>query len=639
MTSLGQRLRELRRRSFAGRDDEVAVFRDALGAPGVIFVHGAGGVGKSALLDVFADLATEKGLDPVRVAARHLALAREALPAPAGDLLLIDTYELLEPLDDWIREHYLPSLPATCLVVIAGRRGPGARWRSDPAWRDLMRVVELGNLSPGQARAYLGTQGVGEPLHERLVRISRGHPLTLSMLVDAVRRGAVPRSLDDLPDVVGALLARMIERVPGPRHRTALEVCALALVTTEDLLRTMIGGDAGELFGWLREQVFVDESRHGLYPHDVVRDAITADLRWRDPARYADLYRRKLAAFRDQIRAMDDVREQLSLVVSTVVLNGARSRHAALGSLPPAMGAYADGLREADRAPIVAMTERWQGRERAELVAVWLRRRPEGFRVFRAGDGELRNYAACLELTGADLGVDPGTDAMWHHVVADGPPRPGERVRVWRFFLDRDHGQAPSPSLTLFVAAQMLDIILIRDDTAWSLVAAFDDAERWAPAMASLDFRPAPGAGPGVFAHDWRRTGAEEWTDLLHARQVGAPVRPAGLSRPEFADAVRAALRTPGRLAANPLVRSRMVERHGGAPAEALRELLDEAVATLTPALRELITRTFLGAGLPQERVAASLHLSFNTYRRHRDKAVGQLLELLWERETLSGVR
>jgi hypothetical protein len=135
MTSLGHTVRELRQRSFTGRHEEVAVFRDALAAPGVLFVHGAGGVGKSALLDVFAGIATEKGLEPVRVDARHLALGRGALPVPAGDVpavLLIDTYELLELIDDWVREQYLPSLPASCLVVITGdadpdpvARGPG----------------------------------------------------------------------------------------------------------------------------------------------------------------------------------------------------------------------------------------------------------------------------------------------------------------------------------------------------------------------------------------------------------------------------------------------------------------------------------------------------------------------------------
>ncbi|WP_439658528.1 ATP-binding protein [Lentzea sp. HUAS TT2] len=643
MPSLGDTLRELRRRSFTGRDDEVAVFRDALGGPGVVFVHGPGGVGKSALLDVFADIAAEKGFEPVRVDARHLTLGRNALPLPVGDeILLIDTYELLEPLDDWVREHYLPSLPASCLVVIAGRRGPGPRWRADPAWRTLMRVVALGNLSPRESLAYLCAQDVPEEAHERLVKISSGHPLTLSMMVDAVRRGAAPRTLSDLPGGAGTLLAQLIGEVPSKRHRTALEVCALLLVTTEDLLRSMAGDATGELFAWLRAQVFVDESPYGLYPHDVVRDAIVADLRWRDPARHADLYRRKLALFHGQVRAMASERERLDLMVMTVVLNGARSRFAALASLPPTMQVHVDALHDGDKPEIVAMTTRWQGSEQAELVAHWMQRRPEAFRVFRTETSEPRGYGACLDLTEADLGVDPGTDAMWGHAAEYGPPRAGERVRAWRFFLDRDHGQRPSPSLTLFVAWQMLEIVLIDDDTAWTLVGAFDDVELWAPALESFGFRAVDGSPYPVFAHDWRRTDVEEYTDLLHANQLGTPARSgdAVLSRQEFTEAVRSALRalhTPELLRSNPLLRTRMVRRHkraGRTHAEALRDLLDDAVVVLKPDFGLLIDRTFLRPVGVQERVAESLHLSFNTYRRHRDKAVAQLTELLWDRET-----
>ncbi|MCA2216967.1 ATP-binding protein [Jidongwangia harbinensis] len=660
MALLGETLNELRWRSFAGRADEVAAFRDTLRTPGVTFVHGPGGVGKSALLDAFARTAAQDGADPVRVDARHLAFGVDGLPAPvAGErpVLLIDTYELLEPIDDWFREEYLPSLPAGGVVVIAGRRAPGPRWRADPAWRELLRVVPLGNLPPADGRAYLAAQDVPAHLHDRLLAISRGHPLTLSMLVDAVRRGASPRTLADVPDVVGALLTQMIDEVPGPRHRAALEVCAQTAVTTEALLRSMVGGEVGDVFAWLRAQPFVDECAYGLYPHDVVRDALDADLRWRDPDRYADLYRRKLAAVAERIRATPGERERLQMVALTVVLNGARSPIAAMRSLPPTMQGYADGLRDGDRAPIVALTARWQGREQAELAAYWMGCRPEAFRVFRDASGDLRGYTACLELTEADVGVDPAVDAMWRYAQKYGPPRPGEGIRAWRFFLDRDQGQRPSPSLTLFVASQMLDIILLPAGTAWSLVGAFEDADRWAPAMESLDFWAAAEAEYDVgatrfpvFAHDWRRTGVEEYVNRLHARRMGAPPRPARedlgepvLDRPGFTDAVRSALRhlhAPDLLRDNPLLSSRMVRRHrraGAAPAEVLREVIERAAATLEPEPRELITRTFLRPATTQERVAATLHLSFNTYRRHRDRAVAQLTERLWDQE-ISGL-
>jgi hypothetical protein len=54
----------------------------------------------------------------------------------------------------------------------------------------------------------------------------------------------------------------------------------------------------------------------------------------------------------------------------------------------------------------------------------------------------------------------------------------------------------------------------------------------------------------------------------------------------------------------------------------------------LPPNLRVLADRTFLHPVTTQERIAQSLHLSFNTYRRHRDRAVAGIAEWLWAGET-----
>ncbi|WP_246586284.1 ATP-binding protein [Streptomyces yatensis] len=650
---LGERLRDLRRRSFVGREREVRLFRSALADFGLVFVHGPGGVGKSALLDMFADIAADAGRSAVRVDARHLRLGPDVLPALAdGEVLFIDTYELLEPLDDWVRERYLPSLPGDALVVIAGRRAPSPRWYADPAWRHLMREIALGNLPPADGQAYLAAQGVPEKLHDRLLAISHGHPLLLSMLVDAVGKGAEPYRLGDVPSVVGALLAQIVDEAPSPLHRAALELCAHAPVTTADLLRAVLGDEAEKLFAWLRTLPFIDDGPNGLYPHDVARDALDADLRWRDGARYAEMRRRLSVALRARILATADEREQIQLLADVIAVEGSRSKVATCSNPPATMQAYADTLQDGDRAPIIAMTTAWQGEEQAELAAYWLDRRPGAFRVFRTVSGEPRGYAACLELTETDLGVDPGVNAMWRYAHEHGAPRTGERVRAWRFFLDRDHGQLASPSVTLFAACQTLDA-LTHHNTAWTLVGAYADPALWAPTMHNLGFEPAKGAEYTigstrfpVFAHDWRRTDVDEWLEILHARQAGALATAADgtdntvLSEPQFAEAVQAALRdlrTPNLLQENPLLRSRAVrqnQRDGNAPAETLRELLETAVSVLPPNLRVLADRTFLHPVTTQERIAESLHLSFNTYRRHRDRAVTSITEWLWAAET-----
>jgi hypothetical protein len=354
---------------------------------------------------------------------------------------------------------------------------------------------------------------------------------------------------------------------------------------------------------------------------------------------------------RARILATADEREQIQLLAETIALAGARSKVVTCPNPPATMQAYADTARSGDRAPIIAMTSAWQGDEQADLAAYWLDRRPEAFRVFRTASGELRGYVACLELAETDLGADPGVDAMWRYAQENGPPRAGERVRAWRFFLDRDHGQLASPSVTLFAAYQTLHALTHRN-TAWTLVGAYADPARWAHTMHSLDFESAEGAEYTiggmrypVFAHDWRRTDVEEWQDIVIARHVGGPAGTADdvgkivLSEPQFAEAVRFALRdlhTPDLLRENPLLRSRVVwrSRHDGtSPAETLRKLIEMAVSLLPPNLRTLTERTFLHPVTTQERIAEDLHLSFNTYRRHRDRAVTNITEWLWAGE------
>lgn len=70
-------------------------------------------------------------------------------PAPAIEqfssnsnrqVLVIDTYELLSPLEGWLLENFLPRLPGNTLVVLASRNAPSILWRLIPAGKaNLLR--------------------------------------------------------------------------------------------------------------------------------------------------------------------------------------------------------------------------------------------------------------------------------------------------------------------------------------------------------------------------------------------------------------------------------------------------------------------------------------------------------------------
>ncbi|MFD6396526.1 ATP-binding protein [Nocardia sp. NPDC060249] len=670
--TVADRLRSARRRRFVGRAGEVELFRAALDADEppftVLFLHGPGGIGKSALLTEMVELAELAGATTTRVDGRTVEPSPESLRAVLGpgmsSVVFIDTFERLAPLEDWLRETFLPTLATNVLVVIAGRHPPARSWSDDPGWRDLLRTISLRNLAPDDARAYLRVAEVPDEKHERMLALTHGHPLALSLLVDVLAQtaGELPAALVEAPDAVRALLARFVDSVPSKRHRAALEVCAHVRFTTEALLRAALGeSDCADVFEWLCELAIIEPGPLGLAPHEIARDVLDADLRWRDPESYLDVHRRVRAHL---IEVLDATAQQNRWPVADLVfLHRHNPSISAYWDWSTFGRAFPDRYRAEYRESILAMTKRHQGPEQAELVDFWLARQPEQFVVVRASGSAPIGYFCRLALhdaTEAELAADPGTHAMWDYATRYGRPRPGEPVHAGRFLVDAELNQLASPTINV-VTACSTQFWLSRPDLTWDFIGAFEASDAWEPFMAHINFHRAHdaeyevgGRRYAVYAHDWRRVGIPEWLDLTSDRVVGGvsarPARPAPelvLSQPEFADAVRCALRGMGRgggLERNPLLRSKVVaDRPGPATGAALRDLLVTIVESVREDARgeklyRVLDRTYLRPAPTQERAAELLGLPFSTYRRHLTQGIERVIAEMWHIE-LYGTR
>ncbi|HEY7622486.1 MAG TPA: AAA family ATPase [Solirubrobacteraceae bacterium] len=683
-STVADRLKRARRRRFVGRAAELELFLATLAASepsfSVLWLHGPGGVGKTALLGAFAESAGDAGVRVVSLDLRTIepsppAFVSEferALGHPAQEalgsepvVLLVDTFEAAVGLEDWLREEFVPALPARALVVVAGRDGPTGAWRRDPGWRDLLRVVSLRNLGPDDARALLASAGVAAEQQRWMLEISHGHPLALSLLVDVLAQrqaeaAAEPLELRAAPDVVGRLVESFLAGVPSPRHRLALECAAHARLTTEGLLGSIFGaGEGDEVFSWLRGLSFMEHGTYGLFPHDLARDVIDADLRWRDPAAYREVHLRVRRHIVEQVWGSEG-RERGRALADLIFLHRGNPAAAALWDWASLGEVYADGLRDGDGEAIVRLVERYEGAESAAIAGHWLERQPGAFYVFRGRGPELLGFSANLalhEAAEADIAYDPAARAVWAHAQRHAPPRPGDEVLLARFLIDRDVYQAPSRSFNVVTMRSMQEW-LGRQRLSWYYAVAADP-EAMAPLMDYVYFDRAPdadfevgGRGYGVFARDWRRVGGVEWLDRMAGRELGddaavpdserehGPVL--ALSQPEFADAVRRALRDmrrPDALAANPLAGTRVVRERGDLPApEALRELLDEAVDALRDDPRDdklvrALECTYLRPAPTQEAAAELLDLPFSTYRGHLTRGLQRVVDWLWQRE------
>jgi len=689
------RLNAARRQGFVGRTQERALFTSLIQSTEppfhLLHVFGPGGIGKTSLIAEFAASCREaqvkvasldgRSIEPTPSA--FLAMLQGAVGGNTPDemlaalgateqlqVILIDTYERLAPLDDWLREQFLPQLPGNVLVVFAGRQPLSPAWRTDVGWQVHIHVLALRNLSPQEGQLYLTRRQVPNEQQPAVLDFTHGHPLALSLVADvlALRPGSQFSPADE-PDVIKTLLERFVQQVPGPAHRAALEACAIVHLTNETLLREMVGvTDAHELFEWLRSLSFIESGRLGIFPHDLAREALVADVRWRNPDWYAELHHRARAYYNRRLQQTRG-EEHRRVLIEDIFLHRDNPairpffQHLS-GELKAGESVFTDVAQPADISTLVAMVEKHEGGEAAKMASYWLERQIDGVQVFRNAKQEAVGFLMMLALeriAPEDRQVDPAVASAWAYLQHYAPLRANERATLFRFWMAGDTYQAISATQSL-IFVNVAQHYLTTPGLAFTFFPCAEP-DFWAPMFAYADIARIPdadfeigGRTYGIYGHDWRIVPPNAWLDLLAEREIAASPEPMPpptieplivLSEAEFAEALQDALRhftRPDALRGNPLLRSRLVSDAVGSDANedakvgALLDLLKNAAESLQAAPREgkfyrAMYRTYFNPAPSQERAAEMLDLPFSTYRRHLRAGITRVTEILWQRE------
>lgn len=305
--SMRARIQAHEDRTYTGRQAEIrrvlALLADPGRLPGVVSVHGPPGIGKTAFgCAAGRTWAAEAGGPSVTIDSRDFshdpggltAAVRQRCqpwPRPAASpalLLVIDTWEELDGAAPGPGHEFIRELRGPVLVMAAGRR-PAAGLPGQAAWQPFSEEIRLEGLTRSESRTLLGRLGVTrESDITAAASFARGNPLLLTIAAGLASTGP-PGTLAEAcraPGISRNLIATMTREIRNPGVRRLLEAASVVRTANEELLAAITAADVAAEFAALCELSIVRIVAQGIRVHDVIRQAVAADLRWRSPATY-----------------------------------------------------------------------------------------------------------------------------------------------------------------------------------------------------------------------------------------------------------------------------------------------------------------------------------------------------------------
>ena len=501
-------------RSFVGRTEEMATLLTILDhdGPTVMFVHGIGGIGKSTLLDVFAMEAQMREAVVVRLDCRSIKPSEEGFlyelnAAIGGDasnlietairlsglgsrvILALDAYEVYRMRDTWLRQVFIPSLSDNVRVLLFGREAPVSTWFTSPGWHGLFQSIRLNPLSNAESEELLLRSGMSAIDTPRVVQFTHGHPLALKLAAAAIaERPNLTLKEVESQHVVAELTRLYLADVQDLLTREALEAASVIRRATRSLLSVMLPHAApNDLYDRLKALPFVDSGSDGLVIHEMVQQAIAAELRAADPDKYFG-YRR--AAWK-QLRTEFPTIGRTAIWRYTADMIYLIEHPAIHGTFFPS-DAHLHAVEPAtsqDEQAVCAIILQQDGPEMLTAIQYWWQRAPEAFHVARDRNGEISGFY-CMFFTARvsphDLSANPITCHWWQDLCENPVPDDQGVLFAVRWIAART-GECSSPvqgALWLDIKRTYMEFPQTR--RIYNMV---HDAAYWFPIMKQLGFR------------------------------------------------------------------------------------------------------------------------------------------------------
>lgn len=684
MARLKDILQQQRKMNFVGRKTELDYFGSLLKGKKtpvhLLYIQGPGGQGKTTLLKQFADLCLESSIPCIQIDCRYTepqpenfkqAFESAAVFAKGKDvldtiekqktkvILLIDTFEKIKPLDDWLRADFLPELPGNVITVIASRLALSVNWKADQGWQSLTRTFFLKELSDEESGRLLSRRNIPKDQIKRIVDYTHGNALALSLIADMFDQRRNSRfDLLDSPDIMKALLEQFVQEVPSPAHKAALELCSLVYVTTEKLIEEVLNPQmAHELFNWLTTLTIIERGPAGIYLHDIVRDAIATELHWRNPEWYKHLHSKTQRFFSTRVLKSSG-QKQRDLIFNLIYLHRMNPAIKHFFEFQETGNSWQDKLKDDDVSHLMEMVRKYEGKTAVNNFSKWINHDAAAIWVFRDAEKTPAGFVLRVDME--------KIKARTHDEVINAllpykkqlKIEEGQLFSAFRQWMGRDSYQNVSGVqsaiflgivqwyFTPGLAVSMLNCV---HPEFWQQVLNYADLRQ----VTDLDYE-SHGQNFGWYMHDWRKRPPIAWLDLMYKKEVNEEITEAAetdagidMTEQDFIDAVQGALKqfkNPKKLIGNPLLKSKFLKGSNGSKptdidkALALADKLSAVITSLENSpkdetLHRVLHRTFVNPVGGQEQTADFLYMSFSTYRRNVKKAVERVADLLWIEE------
>lgn len=673
MGTLLNRLRKRHSEAFVGRESELRLSTAVLeGDVPVLYICGAPGVGKTALISGILqhDVASRYAIfkvdlrniapDPQTVLdciAKELGIEGEGtriidivdcLEDRGKNLLVFDSAESISSIEPWLRDALISELPGPSACIVASRTYPHQSWSVDPVWDAGFQIMHLGALDETECKEMISRIGIDNAPVEWLCRTSQGNPLFLKLLAKHLKLG---RALGEEARsfALEELHQRIMSPVSTPLHQQALYVAAIAKRIRVELISDVVSAEeADNLFNWLKGQSYVQRDRMGLYPENLMREAILNLSELSGIDEYEKTSRQigthllkwsgKEEPFKAHFRALETIYSSryLDMVASTVDVDAIDYFQYGLAQ-PSQIGeitSFVKGQIQPDRFQLFCS---WLNHPATDLWAVRNKNTRKIAGAFLAID--------TTRLQDGDKVKDPFFEKLLLHIERN---RNGRRDSVHRFVVAEGGMQSNKAVAHAMISALMLQMFSVRE--LHRVFGIHADPDHWTEFMKGFSFERLPeldhndgNSNLGVFVRNFSTTpfGSVSWTFVDPTRPKRSMIDPKQFEL-ELRELLKV-LNYPASVEASPMAKMPFVlmamEKSESAGATLRRLIVDEIEALgkhpKTERAFRAVKTTFLEADMTQEAAAETLGLPFGTYRYQLQTGIARISQKFLQRAGL----